>query len=107
VDELGLLPEPEGERNRYSVTSLSLVLALLALVQTALLVFSALQHAQERECWNRERNALIERLIPGSTPAQMAPEPAYIIGDDEKEWFESLDAETRAQVELERNHASS
>lgn len=60
------------------------------------------QWRAERETWNRERNALIERLVPGSTPQPEPTEFRPIIGDDRREWLASLDAETRAQVELER-----
>lgn len=57
---------------------------------------------RERETWNRDRNALIERLVPGSTslPAEVPRE--WVLGDDRREWLASLDPETRAQVELER-----
>jgi hypothetical protein len=60
------------------------------------------QHAKEREEWRLERNALLERLVPGSTPKPDEPVKTYPLGDDRREWLMSLDDETRQMVERER-----
>jgi hypothetical protein len=58
--------------------------------------------AAERSRWCEERNALLERLVPGSTPKSDEPVKTYPLGDDRREWLMSLDDETRQMVEREQ-----